>query len=140
MGSPSFGGDAQLYRTVDDQGHVVYTDHPPTLATPKTTVKVHEPSAAELAEVAKRQAATQAADAQRVQQTLVNNGANAAKAQQQHDKQARCDAARNQFYSLKDANRVFQRDAQGNRVYLSDAEADGRRTAAKQAMEAACAP
>jgi hypothetical protein len=49
-----------------------------------------------------------------------------------------CDGARSRYYSLKDARRIFQRDAEGNRVYYNDADADAKREEARQAMLTAC--
>ena len=61
------------------------------------------------------------------------------KAQQDpREKQSRCDAARNHYFSMKDARRIFHLDADDNRVYDTDPEADARREDAKQAMTAAC--
>jgi hypothetical protein len=60
------------------------------------------------------------------------------KAQQDHDKQVACEKARNRYNSLKDANVLYRLDAQGNRVFYTDAEADARKEQAHQAMIAAC--
>lgn len=133
-------GDTQLYRTVDAQGHVVYTDKPTSSNASKTSVRVQEPSAADLTQLEQRQQASQAAETQRLQQTLANTANQAQQAQQQKEKQVRCENARNRFYALKEATRIYQRDAQGNRVYLPDEAADARRMEARKAMDAACAP
>jgi hypothetical protein len=39
---------------------------------------------------------------------------------------------------MKDAARLFKRDADGSRVYMSDEDADAMRQQARQAMSAAC--
>jgi hypothetical protein len=39
---------------------------------------------------------------------------------------------------MRDARRISHLDAEGNRVYDTDPEADARREDAKQAMTAAC--
>jgi Domain of unknown function (DUF4124) len=133
-------GDTQLYKTVDAQGNVVYTDKPTSSNAPKTSVRVQEPSAADLTQLQQRQQASQAAEIQRLQQTLANSANQVQQAQQQKEKQVRCENARNRFYALKEATRIYQRDAQGNRVYLPDDAADAKRTEARKAMDAACAP
>ncbi|HEY3784122.1 MAG TPA: DUF4124 domain-containing protein [Steroidobacteraceae bacterium] len=140
MSGPAHAGDTQVYKTVDAQGNVVYTDKPMSSKVPKTSVRVHEPSAADLAQLAQEQQASHAAEIERLQQTLTHSASEAQQAQQQKEKQVRCDNARNRFYSLKDATRIYQRDAQGNRVYLPDEAADAKRAEARRAMDAACAP
>jgi hypothetical protein len=137
--SAASAGDTQIYKTVDAQGNVVYTDQPPSAKSQKSSVKYHEPSAQDLARVEQQRKATEAAESERVQQAAASNLAQAQQDRAQKEKQARCDNARNNYNSLRDANRVFQLDPQGNRVYLTDAEAEAKRTAARKAMEAACA-
>lgn len=131
-------GDAHIYKTVDAQGNVVYTDKAPTANLQKTTVQVHEPTAADLQRVEQQKKALQAADDQRVVEAINEKTNEAQKQKQQRDKQARCQQARNVFYSLRDANRLYQRDAQGNRMYLPDEQADAKRLEAQKAMDAAC--
>ncbi|MGH8208807.1 MAG: DUF4124 domain-containing protein [Steroidobacteraceae bacterium] len=135
-----WAGDAQVYKTVDAQGNVVYTDKPGNPNAPKTSVRVHEPSAEDLTQLEQQRQASQAAEAQRLQQAVVNSVNQAQQAQQQKDKQARCQNARNHFYALKDASRIYKRDAQGNRVYLPDEAAEANRADARKAVDAACAP
>lgn len=131
-------GDALVYKTVDAQGNIVYTDKPASRNAPKTSLQVHEPSPADLARLEEQRQATQAAEVQRLQYALTNSTNQAQQAQRQKDKQAHCQNARNQFYALKDATRIYQRDAQGNRVYLPDAAADAKRAEAQKAMDVAC--
>jgi hypothetical protein len=133
-------GDTQVYKTVDAQGNVVFTDKAPTADAQKTNVQVHQPSAADLQRVEQQKKALQAADDQRVVEAINDKASQAQKQKQLGDKQARCQQARNNFYSLKDANRIYQRDAQGNRVYLPDDQADAKRSEARKAMDAACGP
>jgi hypothetical protein len=49
-----------------------------------------------------------------------------------------CEQARNHYYYVKDAARLFKRDADGTRVFLSDDAADATREQARQAMLSAC--
>ncbi len=56
----------------------------------------------------------------------------------EHDKRVQCEAARNRYYMLRDARRLFERDADGNRVYYSDVDADAKREEARQVMAAVC--
>lgn len=133
-------GDTQIYKAVDAQGHVVYSDKASTSNAQKTNVQVHQPSAADLAHVEQQKAALQAADNQRVSEAIADKVSQAQKQKQDGDKQARCQQARNYFLNLKDATRLFQRDAQGNRLYLPDDQLDAKRAEARKAMDAACGP
>ena len=136
----AYAGDTQVYKTVDAQGNVVYTDRPSVTNAKKTAVSVHEPSADDLAHLQQRRQEAEAAGIQRLQQTLTDKNNQAVEQKKQSDKQARCTNARNHFYSLKEATRIYQHDAQGNREYLSDEQAEAKRTEARKEMEAACAP
>ena len=132
-------GDTQIYKTVDEHGNVVYTDRASSANASKSTVRFHEPSAADLASLAQQQKAAQAAESQRLQQTAASNVAHLQQAKAEKEKQARCDSARDNYNRLQQAGRIYQLDAQGNRVYMPDADAEAARTQARTAMEAACA-
>jgi hypothetical protein len=126
----------EVYKSVDAQGHVVYSDHPETGTEQKSEVKVEGPNRTEAARIAKEQAILNAEETQRNKQKSIED---AKKAQADHTAQVQCDAARNRYYQLKDARRIYDRDADGNRRYLSDPDGDTRREEARQAMSAACA-
>jgi Domain of unknown function (DUF4124) len=132
---PSLLRAGEIYKSVDAQGHVVYSDRADTAAAHKTSVTVEPADPKEAARIAKEQAILQSAETQSNQQKLIED---AKKAQQEQLKQARCDRAREHYYSVKDARRLYDRDADGNRVYLSDPDADAKREEASQAMAAAC--
>jgi len=125
----------EVYKSVDADGHVVYSDRAGSKNAPKTAVHVEAPDPAEAARLAKEQEILKAEDLQRTrQQTLDANS----KAREDHAKQVACDNARNYYYRLKDSNRIYQRDPDGNRVFYSDSEADALRERARRAMTAAC--
>jgi len=125
----------EVYKSVDAQGHVVYSDHPDTSTAQKAVVRVDRPDAKEVQRIGKEQEILKAEEIQRNRQKLLDD---AKKAQADHAAQVQCDNARNHFYALKDARRIYQRDADGNRVYFSDEEANAKRDEARQAMTAAC--
>jgi preprotein translocase subunit SecF len=124
-----------VYKSIDAQGHTVYSDRASTSTAQKSVVHVDQPDPAEVARIAKEQEILKAQDVQRKQQQSVDDKK---KAQQDHDRQTRCDAARNRYYAVKDARRIFERDADGNRVYYTDPQADAQREEARQSMTAAC--
>ncbi len=117
------------------KGHVVYSDRPETSTAQKAVVKVDRPDAKEVARMGKEQEILKAEEIQRNRQRLIDD---AKTAQQDHVKQIQCEAARNHFYALREARRIYDRDADGNRIYYTDAEADAKREDARQAMNAAC--
>jgi len=123
-----------VYKSIDAQGHVVYSDHADASAE-KAVINVDRPDPREVARNVHDQQILKAEDVQRKNQESV---AARKQAQLEHDRQQQCEAARNRYYALKDARRVYQRDGDGNRVYYSDIEADTRREEARQAMTAAC--
>jgi len=125
----------EVYKSTDAQGHVVYSDRASTPTAQKSVVHVDQPDPAEVARIAKEQQILNAQESQRKQQQSVDDKK---KAQQDREKQTRCDAARNHYYSVKDARRIFHLDADGNRVYDTDPQADAQREEARQAMETAC--
>jgi hypothetical protein len=128
-------GAGEVYKSVDADGHVVYSDRADATGAQKSAVHSDPSNPAEAARLAKEQEIQKAEELQRTRQKLIDD---TKKAQQDQIKQLQCDNARNRYYSLKDARRIFDLDAEGNRVFYSDAEADTRREEARQAMTAAC--
>jgi preprotein translocase subunit SecF len=124
-----------VYKSVDAQGHVVYSDRATTQNAQKSVVRVTQPDPTEAARAAKETSILQAEETQRKRVEEQNSRE---KSQQDHEKQRLCDNARNRYNSVKDANLLYQLDAQGNRVFYTDAEADARKEQARQAMVSAC--
>jgi hypothetical protein len=125
----------EVYKSVDAQGHVVYSDRADTLTAQKSVVRVEQPNPTEAARLAKEQEILKAEEIQRNRQKSLDD---AKKAQAEHAVQVQCENARNHYYALKDARRIYQGDAEGNRVYLSDKDGDAKREEARQAMMTAC--
>jgi hypothetical protein len=125
----------EVYKSTDAAGHVVYSDRPASSAAEKVTVTVTPADASEAARLAKQHALEDAEYSQRSRQEAEQLSRQDAQARQDA---ARCAAARSHYAFLKDVARLFRLDANGNRVFYSDEEADGMRTTAKQAIEQAC--
>lgn len=132
---PSSALAQEVYRSVDAQGHVIYSDRGSSKNAPKTSLQVNEPDPAEVERLAKEQQLLSAEDSERTKQAAIEAKNKVAA---DRSKQQSCERARNNYYRLKDSGRIYQRDADGNRVYYSDAEADTLRANARQAMIAAC--
>jgi hypothetical protein len=132
---PALTAADDIYKTVDADGHVVYSDHPISPAAQKLALPVTPADSAEAARLAKQRAIENAEDAQRSRQEAEQQSKQAAQSKQDA---AHCTDARNHYFSLKDVRRVYRLDDDGNRIYYSDQEADAMRAAAKQAMDQAC--
>jgi hypothetical protein len=125
----------EVYKSVDAEGHVIYSDRGSTKTAPKSAVRVDQPDPAEVARLAKEQQMLKAEDLQRSKQEAIDAKK---KATEDHAKQVACQNARNNYYRLKETPRIYQRDSDGNRVYYSDSDADAVREQARRAMTAAC--
>ncbi len=126
----------QVYKSVDAQGHVTYSDRP-TAGAQKTDIVVQQADPKEAQRLAKERMLLQAEDDQRTRKTADDAQA---KAKQDSAKKQLCDNARRHYNDIKDANRIYTVTADGNREYYTDAQADAMRTEAKRAMDAACGP
>jgi hypothetical protein len=124
----------QVYKSVDAQGHVTYSDRPNAAGAQKTDIVVQQADLKEAARLAKEHQVLNAEDDQRKKQDLA---ADKAKAQLDKDRQARCQSAKDHWNSIKDG-RLYKRDADGNRQFMSDTEADAQRETARQVMNTAC--
>jgi hypothetical protein len=124
----------QVYKSVDAQGHVTYSDRPNATGAQKTDIVYQQADPKEAARLAKEHQVLNAEDDQRKKQDLA---ADKAKAQQDKDRQARCQAAKDHYNSIKEG-RLYKRDADGNRQFMSDPEADAQRETARQVMNTAC--
>lgn len=125
----------EIYKSVDADGHVVYSDRGTTKTAPKTSVHVEPADPAEAARLAKEQQLLQAEDAERSKQQASDDKARAAAEKKKEDA---CKNARNQYNRMMDARRLATTDGDGNRVYYTDDQADAMRNQAHKAMVAAC--
>jgi hypothetical protein len=127
-----------MYKTVDPQGHVIYSDHPLSSASQRISVQVTAPNPEEAARIAKEQATLNADAAQEAQQAKRDADEQAKKAAHDAAQKRRCDSARNRYAVFAAGGRIFKSDEQGNRVYYSDQEIEEQRQAAKAIMDSTC--
>jgi len=125
----------EVYKSTDTEGHVVYSDRAPTKSASKTTLHLEQPNPTEVARLVKEQQLLTADDLERQKQQAASNRNRAAADQA---KQQKCDKARNNYFRLKDSGRLYRLDENGDRVFLTDSEADAKRSEAQRAMTAAC--
>jgi hypothetical protein len=81
----------EVYKSIDAQGHVVYSDRADTSTAQKSVVRVDRPDPTEVERIAKEQEILKAEEIQRNRQKSVDD---AKKIQQDHLAQVQCDNAR----------------------------------------------
>lgn len=130
---------ADVYKYVDANGNVLYTDKPATLPAERLGLQSRKTDTSEVqarqqAELSRMQAANQAS-AQNSQQQADKQAATQAT---EKDKADRCIKARERYDKYMNSQRLYEADANGERRYLSDAELTAARNAAKTSMDELC--
>lgn len=131
---------ADIYRSVDAQGHVQYSDTPTPGAELVNVTGLHTtptPTDSPPADTSKTASAAKQDDpisqrlAQQAAARAVQNDTSQARAQQ-------CKQAQANYEQSIEARRLYKSGADGEREYLTDDEADQQRVNNKLAMDAAC--
>lgn len=133
---PALAGADEVYKSVDAQGHVTYSDRPISTGAKKTEIEVQPADPAEAQRLAKERLLLKEEDSQRKKQQAADDRTAEAQARV---RQQRCAIAQRQYNEIKDVARIYKMDADGNKTYLTDAEADAQRERARQAVQTACA-
>lgn len=128
----------EMYRTVDAQGHVSYSDHPLSSSSQRIFVDVRSGDSREAARIRREQSENTASAARTVQQSREDEEEKNRKDQQAVQQQQRCALARSRYAMFAAGGRLYHTDDQGNRIYYSDDEIEQQRIATKAAMEKAC--
>jgi len=135
---PMDGRADDMYKTVDAEGHITYSDRPLSPASQRISVDVAGPNPTEAARLNREQSARVAADAERRQREQQEATEQKEKAAQDAAQQQRCAAARQRYAYFTNGGRLMHTDADGNRAYYSDQEIEEQRTLSKAAMDSAC--
>jgi hypothetical protein len=128
--------DTQVYRWVDKDGKVHYSDKKPKDADSKELAiqsQASDPEAAEkaMAELRAQNQGLDEADAQRKQAAVE-------KAQADQQRAAQCKAAQSEVQLLASVNRYYTIDHKGDRVYDDDAQLEARRAKARARAAQLC--
>jgi hypothetical protein len=144
---PLSAARADVFRSVDAQGHVQYSDTPtpgaqlvhmnnqrmpiksfasPAASTSGNAGSSSKPTTLAQASNQVHQQLEQEADARAVQKDVAQTRAE------------QCKQARDTYDQSIQARRLYKTGANGEREYLSDEDAEKARVASKQAMESAC--
>ncbi len=131
---------ADVYRYVDKNGNVQYTDKPEQL--PAELLAKLKSQRTDNSALADRVAADlKARDAvAKTQDAASKEAAEKAKAAATTaaDKADRCTRARNQYANVSQTGRVYTLDDKGERVYMDDAQLEASRVTAKEQMDTWC--
>jgi len=145
---------AQVYKCIDSAGKVVYSQIPCPANTKSGTISrrlspapgssAATPSATEAAEKAGKDAAPKTPADQ--EQAFRKRAQDREKADKESDqklaeakrKEDNCRAAREQLATFEFGGRITQINAQGERVYLDDAQIEQQRAAARSLVAQAC--
>ena len=117
---------AEIYKWTDEQGRVHFSDKPPGentsqyhLRTPvSTSSSSNEVTPGDAERRIKQRKLMESLEADR----LEKEQAVAKQKQQQAARERKCQYARAELRANKDANLIYDYDAQGNRVYLNEAQ------------------
>src|SRR5580658_3355454 len=123
-----------IYKTVDAQGRVTYSDRALSPQSKRVTVDVIEGDPVEAARMAKEQAQVNADAAQQAKLSQQRAAEQQKQDAQKVQQQRACELARNHYATFAAGGRIFKVDEQGNRAYYTDQEIEEQRTSAKAAM------
>jgi len=130
---------ADVYRYVDANGQVQYTDRPETLPAERLNIESRRTDTVALNErmEAEREQADKA-DASRQSAATEAKDERAAKQLTAKEKAEQCMQARERYGKYTSSHRLYEDLGNGQRRYLSDAEIDAARDGARRAMEELC--
>lgn len=140
---------AQLYRWVDKDGKVRYTDTPPPAGVKARTLGAPAPvapAAAETPDAAKKDAAKGPLTAAEQEQAFRKRQLEAQKAAEKADlarkesdtKRENCTRARAALATLESGQRITRTDAQGERAFLEDDAREREAERARQSVREWC--
>jgi len=130
----------EIYKTVDAQGHVSYSDHALSPQSKKVTIDVIEGDPAEAARLAKQQAQENADAVEHAKLSQQRAAEQQSQEAQRQSQQRKCEQARNRFATFAAGGRIVKFDEQGNREFYSDDEIEAQLNSAKAAVDSACSP
>lgn len=128
------GAFGQLYKSIDKDGRVIYTDQPPP-DLKSTPIKVNpgQPAAPPKTAVQRQKEQQQRESAGADKRKADEDAARRAKA-----KEARCASAKAQLRNLSEGGRFTKLDANGERVFLDEKQIEAERAAAQKAVDDSC--
>jgi hypothetical protein len=142
MSLAAFAARADVYRSVDPQGHVEYSDTPTPGSELVHVQKLGEANTSSLnsAPASTPSAAQSVAKSNAgVQEDLTKTAAQkAVAADVEQNRAEQCKKATTDYEQAVAARRIYKTGADGEREYLTDADADQQRLNLRLAMQSAC--
>jgi catalase len=130
-----------VYKTVDEQGNVIYTDRPP-VNVPVETVAGLDISRTDSAGINSKNVESRkqaAADNAAAQMRAAHDDEDASKqAKIDEKRKENCKAAKQHVTKYSEARRLYRDTGEGEREYLSDAEMDAERSNAVRSASDWC--
>jgi FKBP-type peptidyl-prolyl cis-trans isomerase len=132
-------GVADVYRYVDANGQVQYTDRPQTLPAEKLDIESRRTDVVALNDrlEAERKRAEEAEETRSLARAETEDE-QAARQLTAKEKAEQCMQARERYGKYTSSHRLYEDLGNGQRRYLSDAEIDAARDGARRAMEELC--
>lgn len=131
---------ADVYRWVDPQGHVQYSDRWVPGSERVKVDKNKQPSQSATARQASEQSKLAASNAAIAAEQTQANAAQAVRQDVAKAREEQCKKATERYDKAIQARRVYKTDKDGKREYVSDAEADAYRSQALLDKQSACGP
>ncbi len=137
----SYAASADVYKWVDTQGRVHYSDRPDMQDAERVAVasKRSDPLAIAQRTEAEREQRQQA-DAQSTQQRREQTTARAVREDVSKSRDQQCTEAKEQYRVAIESQKLYRIGKDGERQYLTSAEIDEARMNARRAMDEVCTP
>ena len=134
LAAAAVGARADVYRIVDSQGHVQYTDRWEPGA---VLIKTEHPRSSTESSADDQKRAT--AEGDRISEQLSREQAErAVKADQDKVRSEQCKSAKERYRKAIESRRLYREGKNGEREYLTDDQAQQERVDARQEVQAAC--
>lgn len=130
---------ADIYKSMDANGRIAYSDHPLSASAKLIVVRIVHPDVATAqARLTEELAASEhSAKMRRAREDAVRS-AQAAKDKVEAARKESCQRARDHYRTFTVPRRVYRWDEQGDRVYYSSQEIDAQRLAAQAEIAQYC--
>ncbi|MBL0143940.1 MAG: DUF4124 domain-containing protein [Betaproteobacteria bacterium] len=125
---------AQLYKWVDKDGRVTYSDQaPPASQAKQLNVDTSQPAAPQRSAVDRQKEAEKAKIAAQEKAKVSDNAAQKAQIDQEN-----CARAKAYLRTVTDGGRISTTDAKGERILLDDQQIEAERVKAQKTVDEAC--
>jgi hypothetical protein len=137
----SLGASADVYKWVDTQGRVHYSDRPDVEGAERVAVASRRSNPATVAERTDAESAQrQQANAQEAEQQREQSATQAVQKDLAKTRETQCKDAKEQYRVAIESQKLYRVGKDGERQYLTSAEIDEARMNARRAMDELCGP